>query len=170
MRMEQLRSQMASLTQELVILKKKSSKIEEEIKSLQDKILEVGGDKLRAQKSKVDQIKEQIVITNERITKSQVAKSKAEKDITKFENSLSKNEKELEEWEDMIEKLAEEIQQYVEAARSIRAKADETKSVFIHINNFYVHSIINILTIFRYWKIKKVNWMKSRRSLMKRRR
>ncbi|CAB4429885.1 unnamed protein product [Rhizophagus irregularis] len=128
-RMEQLRTQIDSLTQELERLKRQSSKIEEEIKSLQDKILEVGGDRLRAQKSKVDQIKEQIVITNERITKSQVAKSKAEKDITKFENSLSKNKKELEELDNEIKELTEEIQQNAEAAHSIRARADETKSI-----------------------------------------
>ncbi|POG70305.1 P-loop containing nucleoside triphosphate hydrolase protein [Rhizophagus irregularis DAOM 181602=DAOM 197198] len=127
--MEQLRTQIDSLTQELERLKRQSSKIEEEIKSLQDKILEVGGDRLRAQKSKVDQIKEQIVITNERITKSQVAKSKAEKDITKFENSLSKNKKELEELDNEIKELTEEIQQNAEAAHSIRARADETKSI-----------------------------------------
>jgi hypothetical protein len=45
----------------------------------------------------VDQIKKQIVITNERITKSQVVKLKMERDITKFEDSLSKGERKLEE-------------------------------------------------------------------------
>ncbi|GBB86291.1 hypothetical protein RclHR1_12710001 [Rhizophagus clarus] len=128
-RMEQLRMQMDSLTQELEKLKRQSSKIEEEIKGLRDKILEAGGDKLRTQKFKVDQVKEQIAMTNERIIKSQVAKSKAEKDIAKFENSLSKNKRELEEWDNEINRLTEESQQKAETARSIRAKADESKSI-----------------------------------------
>ncbi|CAG8772659.1 4435_t:CDS:1, partial [Funneliformis caledonium] len=49
-RMGQLRVQI-DLTQELDRLKRQSSKIEEEIKNLQDKILETGSDKLRTQKS-----------------------------------------------------------------------------------------------------------------------
>ncbi|CAG8545690.1 2658_t:CDS:2 [Funneliformis caledonium] len=50
-RMGQLRIQIDHPSQELNRLKRQPSKIEEEIKILQDKILEIGGDKLRAQKS-----------------------------------------------------------------------------------------------------------------------
>ena len=57
---------------------------------MQGKILEAGGDRLQAQKSKVDQIKKQIAITNERITKSQVVKLEMERDITKFEDNLER--------------------------------------------------------------------------------
>jgi structural maintenance of chromosome 4 len=63
------------------------------LKILQDKILEIGGDKLRAQKSKLDHVKEQLVLINERIIKSQMAKSRAEKDRIKIENSLAKSER-----------------------------------------------------------------------------
>ena len=145
-RMGQLQTQIDTLTQELDRLKRQSFRIEGEIKSLQDKILEVGGDRLRAQKSKVDQIKEQTVLINDRITKSQVAKSKAEKDITKFENSLTKSQRELEELNEKIEQLEEEIQQKAEIARSIRARADEAKSVFVQ-NYFLILSVNKILIL-----------------------
>ncbi|CAG8758933.1 15079_t:CDS:2, partial [Funneliformis caledonium] len=121
--------QIDHLIQELDRFKRQPSKIEEDIKILQDKILEIGGDKLRAQKSKVDHVKEQLVLINERIIKSQVAKSKAEKDRIKIENSLAKSEGELEELNNDIEKLTEEIQQKTEVARSIRIKADEAISI-----------------------------------------
>ena len=121
---------------------------------MQDKILEIGGDKLRAQKSKVDQIKDQIALTNEQITKTQVAKSKAEKDMTKFENSLAKNEGELEELNDGIEKLTEEIQQKTEVARSIHIKADEAKSVsfgpIFNSLNFHIQTkpiVVNLVIV-----------------------
>ncbi|CAI2191782.1 2031_t:CDS:2, partial [Funneliformis geosporum] len=126
-RMGQLRSQNDHLTQELDRLKRQPSKINEEIKILQDKILEIGG-KLRAQKSKIDHVKDQIVLINERPTKSQVAKSRAEKEMKKFENSLANNERGLEELNNEIENITKEIQQKANVARSIRIKADEAKS------------------------------------------
>ncbi|CAG8599792.1 14466_t:CDS:2 [Funneliformis caledonium] len=52
-------------------IERQPSKIEEEIKILQD--FGNWGDKLRAQKSKIDHVKDQHVLINERIIKSQVA-------------------------------------------------------------------------------------------------
>ncbi|CAG8627224.1 3953_t:CDS:10, partial [Funneliformis caledonium] len=127
--MARLKLQIDHLTQELDGLKRQPSKIEEEIKILQMKILEIGKDKLRVQKSKIDHVKDQLVLINERITKSQVAKSRADKDITKFENSLAKSERELEGLNNEIEKLTKEIQHNAQVSRSIRIKADEAKSI-----------------------------------------
>ncbi|CAI2189237.1 3702_t:CDS:2, partial [Funneliformis geosporum] len=93
---------------------------QKEIKILQDKILEIGGDKLRAQKSKIEHVKDQIVLINERITKSQVAKSRAEKEKKKFENSLANSERGLKELNNEIENITKEIQQKVNVARSIQ--------------------------------------------------
>ena len=66
----------------------------------------------------MDHIKEQIVITNGRITKSQVAKLKMEKDITKLKDPLSKREKELGKLE--IKQLKVKMQQKEGTARSGR--------------------------------------------------
>src|SRR5207249_11711511 len=99
-------------------MKCRSSELEEEIKSL----LKTGGDKLRSQNSKIDQTKDNLI--NEQIIKSQVKKSKAKKDIIRFEKSLAKGDKE-------IDLLTEQIQQKAEVIRSIRAKDDKAKPVFI---------------------------------------
>ena len=63
-------------------LKRQPYRIERGIKIFHDKILKVGGDKLRARKSKVDHIKEQAnSYNNGRVTESRVAKLKMEKDL-----------------------------------------------------------------------------------------
>ncbi|CAG8544867.1 13952_t:CDS:10, partial [Acaulospora colombiana] len=126
-RMQQLKDEIEKLNRELNKLKNHSSKIEDEIGILHEKILQVGGDKLRAQKLKVDSIKEQMDMINDRITTAQVAKSKAEKDVTKFENSISKNEREIEQLNLEMQELEGNIRQNTEASRSIAFKAEEAK-------------------------------------------
>ncbi|CAG8698666.1 1665_t:CDS:2, partial [Acaulospora morrowiae] len=126
-RMQQLKGQIDKLNLELTNLKNQSSKIEGEIGILHEKILQVGGDKLRAQKMKVDSIKEQIDMTNDHITKAQVAKSKAEKDVTKFENSIAKNEGEIEQLNQEMQDLEGSIRQNTELSRSIEIRDLEEK-------------------------------------------
>ena len=60
--------------------------IEQDIKDLERKILEIGGSKLLTQKSKVDGIRVHI---GHEITKAEVAKNKAEKDATKLQGTLA---------------------------------------------------------------------------------
>ena len=145
--MEQIHTQIVPLMQELDRLKRNPSRIEEEIKNLHDKILEVGGDKLQAQKSKVDQIKKQIVIANEWITESQAAKLKMERDITKLEDSLSEGKSKLQELDNEIQQFKKAIEQKEITICSIRATFDETKTVFIQININSVILTINLLLI-----------------------
>ncbi|CAG8508683.1 13626_t:CDS:10, partial [Acaulospora morrowiae] len=126
-RMQQLKGEIDKLNLELTNLKSQSSKIEGEIGMLHEKILQVGGDKLRAQKMKVDSIKEQIDMTNDHITKAQVAKSKAEKDVTKFENSIAKNEGEIEQLNQEMQDLEGSIRQNTELSRSIEIRVERIK-------------------------------------------
>ena len=51
----------------------KASRVEEEIKVLQDKIMEAGGEKLRSQRAKVDDLKEQINSHNEEMSNAEVS-------------------------------------------------------------------------------------------------
>ncbi|CAI2179325.1 8973_t:CDS:2, partial [Funneliformis geosporum] len=113
MRLENFRIQIDHLTQELDRLQRQHSKIEEEINILEGKI------KFRAHKSHIDHIKYQIDLINDRITKSQVAKSRAEMEMNKFANSLENSERELEELNNEIEILTKNIQQNA----NIRIKA-----------------------------------------------
>ncbi|KAH8994558.1 hypothetical protein EDB92DRAFT_1943867 [Lactarius akahatsu] len=63
--------------------------LEEAIKALERKNLNIGGSQLLAQKSKVDGLKLHIDITNGGITKAEVAMVKAERELVKFEGSIA---------------------------------------------------------------------------------
>ncbi|KAH9163388.1 hypothetical protein EDB89DRAFT_2078857 [Lactarius sanguifluus] len=79
--------------------------IEEAIKALERKILNIGGSQLLVQRSKVDGLKLHIDITNEGITKAEVAMAKAEKDLVKFEGSIASNRQNLQGIEIELRKL-----------------------------------------------------------------
>ncbi|KAG9294199.1 hypothetical protein G9A89_021558 [Geosiphon pyriformis] len=128
-RMEQLQSEINNLKTQYEELKRCSGRIEEEIKKLQKKILEVGGVQLRSQKSKVDDIKEQIDALNDGITTLQVAKTKAEKDIIKLENSIAKAVTEEEELGEELRQLDEDIRENTLASYDIRQKAEKAQDL-----------------------------------------
>ncbi|PIL31300.1 hypothetical protein GSI_05998 [Ganoderma sinense ZZ0214-1] len=107
-------------TSQLEQLQGKAKDIEKEIKALEDKILQIGGARLLSQKSKVDGIRLHINLANDELTKAEVTKAKAEKDLAKFMHNLEANRQELEEVEaelvDLGEQLAE-VQGYMEALK-----------------------------------------------------
>jgi hypothetical protein len=63
--------------------------IQEQIKELQAKILEVGGVKLRAMQSKVANTKGLIDLAGENIVKAEVAQAKAQRDAEKLEKTIN---------------------------------------------------------------------------------
>ena len=70
--------------------------ISDQIKELQNKILEVGGVKLRAIQSKVATTKGLVDLANESITKIEVGLAKAERDVEKLEKALVTNKANME--------------------------------------------------------------------------
>lgn len=128
-RMSELEAENAAINRDLEKLKSQSSKIEENIKDLQNKILEVGGVRLRSQKAKVDGIREQIDTLNDRITKTQVARTKSEKDLIKVEAAIVKGKQELETVKEQLEELNAEIEEKMQVALDVREKADQAKEV-----------------------------------------
>lgn len=94
---------------ELQKLTRDSAAIEQAIKDLQEKILEVGGVRLRAQKSKVDGIRQMLDLENDKITKSEVHLAKARKDSEKYTKSLESNEEALETSSEVLEQLQNEL-------------------------------------------------------------
>ncbi|KAK9239271.1 RecF/RecN/SMC [Lipomyces kononenkoae] len=94
-----LEKKLAGIEKEIVQLREKRSTIENEIKDLEEKIMEIGGVKLRIQKSKVDGILQQIEIRNDRISMAEMAKAKAEKESVKESTAVTNAEKELAEVE-----------------------------------------------------------------------
>lgn len=146
-RIRELQSDVSRLSKELDKLREDSSGIEAEIAELQDKIMKVGGARLRDQKAKVTGIRDQIDTLNDRITKTQVARSKAEKDLKKVTASIAKGEQELADIEAQLKALNGDIKEKMEAALEVRRKADQAQKVrpdscadigFVY--NFCVHS------------------------------
>ncbi|KAG0242339.1 hypothetical protein BGX31_000372 [Mortierella sp. GBA43] len=109
-------------------VKKKAQSIEAKIKDLQQKILDAGGVRLRAQKAKVDEIRGHIKATDGNITETNVLKNRAQADQVKLTTQISKHEKELTEVSEQLNKLKEEIKVKKQEADAIRMKADEAKS------------------------------------------
>ncbi|KAI9446965.1 SMCs flexible hinge [Lactarius psammicola] len=122
-----LARQISTAQSELERLRSQSSTIEEAIKALEKKILDIGGSRLLAQKSKVDGLKLHVNLANEEITKAEVAMAKAEKDSVKFDGAIASNRKSLKEVEIEFEKLSEllqEVKDYV--ANNARARVEAT--------------------------------------------
>ncbi|KAI9762743.1 MAG: hypothetical protein M1840_001152 [Geoglossum simile] len=117
------------LEKELKNLYAETASAEEEIKLLQDKIMEVGGVKLRGQKAKVDGLKEQINTLNEGISTTEVAKAKAEKQKEKYEKTYTESESELETLARELEDLDVECKRQATIAFHSRRKEEEAKEL-----------------------------------------
>ncbi|KAF9958569.1 hypothetical protein BGZ70_009140 [Mortierella alpina] len=126
-KMKQLAKKATELQAEVLSIKKNTQSIEGKIKDLQNKILDAGGVKLRAQKSKADGLKEQIEALGDKMTKTKVAKNKAEKDVVKLGAQIAKHEKELAEVSVDLETLEQEIKDKTLEAVGIRKKVEEIK-------------------------------------------
>lgn len=97
-------------------LQGKTAQIEQDIKDLEKKILDIGGSKLLTQKSKVDGIRLHISLANDEMTKAEMSKKKSEKDTVKLDNNLTTNKADLEVVEaELVElvKTVEELNAYV---------------------------------------------------------
>lgn len=105
------------------------TKIQAEIKSLQEKILEVGGVRLRSQQAKVEGIKEMSEHANGQLTKAEVGKNKAEKDLVKLEKALKTNGLALEEIEEELAALEKSIREKTAGLESVRRNVEEAKAV-----------------------------------------
>jgi structural maintenance of chromosome 4 len=127
--MKALEKSISKSESNLETLRSHSSQIEADIKAIQQKILDVGGIKLRSQKSKVDGIREQMDTLNECITKAEHSSIKDTKEVAKLEKCILKSEKEIETMEAEYEELNDTIRKKTEAALELRQACDEAKEV-----------------------------------------
>lgn len=84
-RVSVLESDVARYEKEIEDLQENTIGLEDEIKSLNEKIMQVGGVKLRGQKAKVDGIKEQIETLSEEVSSAEVSLAKIDKNKSKQE-------------------------------------------------------------------------------------
>ncbi|CCG83748.1 protein of unknown function [Taphrina deformans PYCC 5710] len=94
-RFAQIEKSIANHERAITKLSEETLSIEADIKDLQDRILDVGGIKLRTQQSKVDGLKDQIEALQQRADASEFSRTKAEKDIKKHSKTLENGIAEL---------------------------------------------------------------------------
>lgn len=120
-------SKIAASTQELEDLEERTAAIENEIKALEQKILEIGGSRLLAQRSKVDGIRLHLQLATDEITKAEVAKAKAEKDLAKLEKSLRANGESCELVEADLETLQTELNECEAYVHELQATVEDAQ-------------------------------------------
>ncbi|RDB19364.1 Structural maintenance of chromosomes protein 4 [Hypsizygus marmoreus] len=127
-RISTLDAEIASSTEELKELQTKSGKIENAIKDLEKKILDIGGARLLTQKSKVDGIKLHITLANDEITKAEVAKAKAEKDSVKLDSSIKSNTTAVEDVDTELKELNGQLEQLETYVTELRTKVEAAQT------------------------------------------
>ena len=115
-------------TVELEDVRDRAKSIEGEIKTLEKKILDIGGARLLTQKSKVDGLKLHINLANDEITKAEVAKAKAEKDVVKLAKSIQTNKDALSEAEADLGELDLEMTQCALGVKEFKEKVEDAKT------------------------------------------
>lgn len=128
-RIQALDGEIKKLTDDLWKLEEKRDRIQGEIKVLQDKILEVGGVRLRSQQVKVEGIKEMSDHTNDQLTKAEVGRAKAERDMVKLDKAIKVNTIALEEIEEELAALEKNIRGNAAGLEHIRTQLDQAKDV-----------------------------------------
>lgn len=130
-RVASLQKAITTADKELSKLHDETADVEAEIKALQDKIMEVGGVKLRSQKAKVDGLKQQIDTLNDQSSNAEVAKSKEEKQRAKLEKAHKDAVKELEKLATDTEKVEEDMAAHQSDVSGIKQQAEEAQDVRI---------------------------------------
>lgn len=136
-RIKALDAEITSLTKETDKLREKSSSISDDIKSLQNKILEVGGVRLRAIQSKVSTTKGLLDLANESITKAEVGQAKAARDVEKLENSIASSKTTLEEVveelelvESNLEGCTADLNKVIDSIQQVNDSSDDINEDF----------------------------------------
>jgi structural maintenance of chromosome 4 len=98
--------------------------------------MEIGGVKLRSQKSKVDDLREQITALNDRITTCDVALAKNQNDCQKFAKIMSSSEEELATLAEELAELEEDMKRSSQNAEKIRKKAEDAEHVTLTLMHY----------------------------------
>ena len=118
-----------ALTKEHDSLRSQAQRIEEKIKGLQEKILEVGGVKLRGQQTKVQDLKAQIDLATDRLTKAEVGKNKSDKDAKKLAKAIEVNTAALEATEEELQELVQQIESGAAESEAVRKGVEQAQDV-----------------------------------------
>lgn len=166
-RHDEIQTEIDQIEEEMNELKEKTVEIEEKIKSLQEEIMDAGGMDLRLQKIVVDDVRKRIDNLNSKITKSMVAKAKAEKDVVRLESSIKKTEKECENIDKNLKEMEEEYKEKAKEVQKVMKEVEEAKKVKINLTRYSFPVFFNSKDHCSKWKRKRKKWKISRKSLMR---
>ncbi|KAG5920688.1 hypothetical protein E4U42_006104 [Claviceps africana] len=127
-RVEALEKDISKLNAEIEQLRGETASVEADIKALQDKIMEAGGEKLRSQRAKVDDLKGQMDANTEEISNAEVRRAKAEKQRVKLAKDMAKATKDHETAAQDLEKLEDEVSNQGERAEELKAQVKEAET------------------------------------------
>ncbi|KAJ3322219.1 hypothetical protein HDV06_003279 [Boothiomyces sp. JEL0866] len=127
-RFKELKKLAVKLESELAPIKSSAQVIQDKIKQLHEKIMEIGGVRLRSQRHKVDSLNEQIEMLQAQVTKMYGEKTAKEKQRLKLVKAIEKKTIEMEEIEKEIEKQQEEYQEKLQETQSIKSKVSELEN------------------------------------------
>lgn len=126
-RIKVLDNDISTLEKEVGKLRSKASVIQDQIKELQAKILEIGGVKLRAMQSKVANTKGMIDLAGDNIVKAEVAQAKAQRDGEKLEKTIASNTAVLEQLQSECEVVEADLASCQADLETITAKVQEAQ-------------------------------------------
>ncbi|MBW0475144.1 hypothetical protein O181_014859 [Austropuccinia psidii MF-1] len=124
---QKLETVMKTYEDELSGLREKTGTIENAIKNLQSKILEVGGVKLRTQQARVKDLKAMVEHATNRLTKVEVGRMKAERDTLKHEKTLKKAITELETLEAELSELEGKVSTNSSETEAMKDTVDQAR-------------------------------------------
>ncbi|KAJ3512348.1 hypothetical protein NMY22_g15359 [Coprinellus aureogranulatus] len=127
-RIKVLNREIDAATAKLEQLQEKSEEITQAIAALEEKIMEIGGARLMSQKSKVEGLRTYISIANDAITKAEVTKAKAEKDVTRLTQSIKNNSKALDTVKAELDELNDEVQDLVAYRDQLKERVSEAQN------------------------------------------
>lgn len=117
-------SKVMKLQGEYSQLKSESKEIQDQITDLQEKIMVVGGVKLRLQKSTVDGINEKIEIHTQKLNHNGIATKKLINDVKRFNKSKTEKEAEIENFISEITELQNKLSKITDSGDEVEKKLD----------------------------------------------
>ncbi|GJN91827.1 hypothetical protein Rhopal_004850-T1 [Rhodotorula paludigena] len=126
-RAAQLEKAIATLETEIESLRGKAAKYEDKIAALQAKIEEVGGLKLRSQKTKVADLQDQIRHNETRLVKAKTERARAEKDLAKFTKAIETNSAKVAELEAEVAELKQQLAEKEAEAEPVRQTVEQAQ-------------------------------------------
>lgn len=139
-RIENQEKKIESLKKEKIELEKKSKKLQNQIDSLQEKIQDIGGLRLKTQMAKVQDLKDNIKLKTSGMDNDEIQISKLENNVQKLEKSVSTLESQLEVLKETVSSTGEALKVKTQEVKQMDKEVDELVSE----KNNFANSITDI--------------------------